>query len=349
MSAPQLPPPPSRMPAGYDFVRVLGSGGNGWVALAVQPVLGRQVAIKTIYGGHHDVEGRRRLEREGQALARLQHARIVKVYELVDSTEDLMLVMEYVDGTDLSAGLPQLDGAARLRVLSDIAQALEHAAAAGVVHRDVKPPNVLLDRAGGAKLTDFGIARISRSAAAFRTGGSAASGTARYVAPEQLTDPDHEASSADAYSFSVMAYEMVVGRSPFHAETTEAMIYAHLSAAPLPPRGFNPAVSDAAAQALLCGLSKNPAERPTPAELVARLDTDPQRWPVASNTAPGDALPVARAPVTYAPTPSPSVPWTEPTAMYRPERRRTIAPFLIGAAGALIVILVLLAAWSLWR
>ena len=266
------------MPPGYEVVRMLGAGGNGWVALARQPVLNRPVAVKTIYGGHHDVAARRRLEREGQALARLNHPRLVRVYELIDSADDLMLIMEYVDGMDLAQAEPSLDGTGRLQVLADVAAALDHAAANGVVHRDVKPPNVLLDRAGRAKLTDFGIARLSQSAAAFRTGASAASGTPRYVAPEQLTDPDHEAPAADAYSFAVMAYELIVGHPPFRATTAEGLMAAHMTMPPLPPQQFAAHIDDVAAQALLAGLAKNPADRPTPTQLVQLLSSTAGGW-----------------------------------------------------------------------
>jgi serine/threonine-protein kinase len=280
----------------------------------------------------------------------LNHPRIVRVYELIETADDLTLVLEYVEGMDLSRAMPELDQSSRIQVLADVADALEHAATAGIVHRDIKPANVLIDMSGRAKLTDFGIARLSRSARAFRTGGSAAAGTPRYVAPEQLMDPDHESPAADAYSFAVMAYEMVVGHPPFKADTSEALIFAHMALPPIPPRDHAPLLSDDAAHALLAGLSKNPAERPRPQELVERLVAD------ADLQATGPHRPAQRSTqAPAAPTGSNNdralvghnqIPWTDPSPFRPPLPRRSktisVSPFAIGALVALAVIIIVL-------
>jgi serine/threonine-protein kinase len=324
------------MPAGYEFVRKLGSGANGWVALALHGALARPVAIKFLFGGREDDEGRRRLEREGQALARLNDPHVVRVFELIDAGADLALVMEYVEGGDLSQVLPSLAQGARLRVLIDVAGALAHVGAYGIVHRDIKPSNVLIDSAGGAKLTDFGIARMSRSASAFRTEGGGASGTPRYVAPEQLNEPDHESPAADAYSFAVMTYELIVNESPFRATSMEGLIYAHLAVPPVDPRAFGVHLDDATACALLAGLSKVPSERPSPTELIATVAADSHLDP-----------PMApRATAAHVPVPA----WekSRSTQPRTPSRRSVAAlaagvpPLVVGALMALVVVVLLI-------
>ena len=262
------------MPAGYRFVRELGSGGAGWVALAEHEVLHRWVAVKTVYGGGIDVAGRHRLEREGQALARLVHPGIVRVYEMTEVAGDAVLVMEYVAGADLSKHLLErsLPAAVLVRVLSDVASALDFAAGNGIVHRDVKPANILVTSDGRGKLADFGIARLSRAAAAFRTTQGVAIGTPRYASPEQMLDPDHESPASDAYSFAVMLYEAYLGELPFTGDA--AMLLArHAIASPVAPQQVRPELDDATAGLLVAGLAKDPAARPSPAQLMRALAT----------------------------------------------------------------------------
>src|SRR3954447_4292806 len=142
MPVPSAADAPSSLPPGYEFVRVLGHGATGWVALARQIGPDRPVAVKIMFGGAAvDLDGQQRLAREGQALARLRDPRIVSVYELTRAGDDLALVMEFVDGADLADAVKEgtLDAAGRLAVLADVAGALDHAADNGIVHRDVKP------------------------------------------------------------------------------------------------------------------------------------------------------------------------------------------------------------------
>ncbi|MGN6608760.1 MAG: protein kinase domain-containing protein [Jatrophihabitans sp.] len=347
------------MPPGYEFVRVLGSGGCGWVALARQAGLERLVAVKTLFAGRYDDDERRRLEREGQALARLRDPHIVAVYALETVGDDVALVLEFVDGTDLRVALDErrLSGPQLLRALTDAAGALDHAAAAGVVHRDIKPGNVLLTRDGRAKLTDFGIARLAASAGAFRTAGSVVIGTPRYMPPEQITEPERESPAADAYSFACMVYEVLTGRPPFDAADMMQLFWAHTNAAPPSPRSLVPHLSLETEAVLLAGLAKDPRQRPTPGQLMAVLNRHPDEWvhlvaeaspPEAATAAPSVTPSLAAPPPRQVTTTGVAfaageVPWVEP-ALYRPPAtppaRRRVPPLVVGALAGLLVVLV---------
>ena len=358
MSVPSAADAPSRLPPGYQFVRVLGRGATGWVALARQLGPDRPVAVKIMFGGAAvDPDGQQRLAREGQALARLRDDRIVGVYELVPTGDDLALVMEFVDGFDLAEAVRDevLDAAGRLRVLADVAGALDLAGARGIVHRDVKPANVLVTDAGRGKLADFGLARLSAVAAAFRTGGETVIGTPRYMAPEQISDPAHESPEADVYSYAAMAYEVLLGRPPFPQDDLVALLHAHLYAAPPPPRAVRPSVPPAASDALLAGLAKTPRDRPSAGAIAAALALDPAGWGVPPARPRGPrATPEPPAPgavittqleSTGAISRSASVPLVE-TPVYRPAPepdRRRVPPLLAGAVvGLLVVVIVVL-------
>jgi serine/threonine protein kinase len=352
----------SPLPAGYEFIRVLGGGGCGWVALARQSALNRMVAVKTLYAGRYDEDERRRLEREGRALARLRDPRIVAVYAMETVGEDLCLVLEFVDGTDLREALDEgmVDGPARLRILTDVAAALDHAAHAGIVHRDVKPANVLLSRAGVAKLTDFGLARMTAAAGAFRTAGAVVIGTPRYMPPEQIMDPERESPAGDAYSFAAMAYEAMVGAPPFQQTDTLALFWHHTNAAPPSPRTVLPTVSAEAEAVLMAGLAKDPAMRPMPGQVMAVLNAHPEDWTQHVATAPmpdrSAATPTVRAGVPPT-SPShlvtgpasqivadPSVPWVQ-VPVYQPPvqpRRLRVPPALIGVLVVVAIVAIVL-------
>ncbi len=265
------------MPAGYEFIRVLGQGATGWVALARHVRLERLVAIKTIYAGTHDRAGQKRLVREGRVIVALRHPAIVTVYELGQTPAGAALVMEYVPGGDLRTLIDSgaLSGAHAASLLCEVAAGLAHAHGAGVVHRDVKPANVLLTADGHAKIADFGLARLSRVPNSFRTTTDSASGTPTYMAPEQILDPTREMPASDVYSFAVLAYEMLTGSRPYPAQTAAAVIEAHLHDAPVSPWQVSPRLDRPVGEILLAAMAIRPQERPSAAQIAERISRVP--------------------------------------------------------------------------
>jgi serine/threonine-protein kinase len=357
----------SPMPRGYEFVRVLGGGGCGWVALARQTALDRLVAVKTLYAGRYDEDERSRLEREGRALARLRDPGIVAVYAMEEVGEDIALVLEFVDGGDLKEALEEkwLSGPQLLTALTDAARALDRAAAAGVVHRDIKPGNIMLTRSGRAKLTDFGLARLTASAGAFRTAGAVVIGTPLYMPPEQIVDPENESPAGDAYSFAAMVYEVLLGQPPFDGDAMQ-LFWAHTRTPPPPPRSIRPTISAEADAVLQAGLAKDPAQRPTPGQLMAVLNAHPEDWagitavtrepkapitaqsvtPVPSAPSAPSAPPQPSATLTGAIDLAPDAPWVE-VPVFRPaevaRKKPVVPPVLVGAVvGVLVVVLIAL-------
>jgi hypothetical protein len=301
------------LPKGYDLVRTLGAGGFGEVVLARQVSLDRLVAVKRIHAhALSSPDALQRFQREGQVLAGLKHPRIVKVFDFLRYDGDALLVMEHVDGTSLAEAEGELSVEAVLTVLSDVAEALAEAAAQGIAHRDVKPGNVFLLRDGHAKLGDFGLARVVSDPAMFRTADGASIGTPAYFPPETgqgLADPDER---SDAYSFAVMAYELLVGRLPYEDLPPLAMIAAHWLQEPPAPTALVDGFPSAASDALLAGLAKDPFQRLLPRQLVARLVAVPAAaWPAPPPRARRAAPTRIVAATTPAPLPRP-----------RPARRR---------------------------
>ena len=304
------------MPPGYEFVRHLGSGGFGEVNLAEQVSLGRLVAIKHIHAYVlTDDDSLARFRREARTLAAMNHPAVVKVYDFQTGRGDATLIMEYVPGLSLADRLEAgpLSIPAAMAVLSDVAAALSAAAAQGVAHRDVKPGNVFVLPTGRAKLGDFGLARVVSDASVFRTQDGRETGTPAYFPPELSQGLVEPSATTDAYSFAVMAYEVLTGRQPFTGAGPIAIIAAHWTEQPPDPRELISGFPEVAARALLAGLDKSPGARPMPTELVHRIASVPlDAWPAAvTRTRPSGAEAVPRAAATIHvsdPLPSPGVP-----------------------------------------
>jgi serine/threonine protein kinase len=270
-------------PRGYETIRLLGSGGFGEVVLARHSALDRLVAIKFLRReALADPDALNRFRREAVVLAGLQDPTVVRVHDVRFGDTEPSIIMEYVPGEPLDALLDQrvLTIAEKLRILGDVATALESAATQGIAHRDVKPANVFVLPDGHAKLGDFGLARIATNQNIFRTATDTIGGTPAYLPPEVALGTGEPDGRSDAYSFAVMAYEMLVGRLPFVDRGIMGLIAAH-AREPVPApetllEGFPPGAS----RALLSALAKQPELRPSPSELVAALGAVPESaWP----------------------------------------------------------------------
>ncbi|MBZ4419555.1 serine/threonine-protein kinase [Myxococcus sp. RHSTA-1-4] len=298
----------------YVLLEPLGSGGMGVVYAAYDPELHRRVALKLLHPTRSgpSAEARTRLQREAQALARLSHPNVVPVFDVGTWKDQVFVAMEWVDGGTLSAWLKERPRTWRevVRVVCDAGRGLASAHAAGLVHRDVKPDNIMVGRDGRARITDFGLARSRDGVEPERRGEGAGAppldaplthsgallGTPVYMAPEQREGRGTDARS-DQFSLCVAAYEALYGERPFAgtrlAELNEATREGRVRP---PPAGRT--VPAPVRRALLRGLSPSPDERfPSVEALVAELERDParrrRRW-LAAGAA---VLAVAAAPV----------------------------------------------------
>lgn len=288
------------VPPGYEFVRVLGSGGFGEVVQAKQLGLNRMVAVKRIHAvALADGDSVERFRREARLLASLNCPSVVQVFDLIRGPSGAHLVMEYVPGRPLSDLIDRgpLPGPEALVILRDVADALAAAAAHGIVHRDVKPHNVFVFPDGRAKLGDFGLARAVSDSAVFRTDAGTTLGTPAYYPPELgqgLGEPDER---SDAYSFAVIAYEALTGRRPYDFPDAIALITAHWRLEPPDPRSFLPGLPRRAADALLAGMAKDPDRRLLPTQLMSRLETvSTTAWPPVTRLPPAPASEPATVP-----------------------------------------------------
>ena len=264
----------------YTLERELGGGGMSQVFLAEETALGRKVVVKVLPPGRTGDVNIERFKREIQVAARLQHAHIVPVLSAGETNGLPYYTMPFVEGDSLRARLAKgpLSTTETVNILRDVARALAYAHERGVVHRDIKPDNVMLS-GGSAVVTDFGIAKaISASRTdspdATLTQVGTSLGTPAYMAPEQAAgDPatDHR---ADLYAFGCMAYEMLAGEPPFVEKGPQQLLAAHMSKTPDPISGRRADVPPALATVITQCLSKDPGERPSSAVDVARvLDT----------------------------------------------------------------------------
>ncbi len=248
------------------------------VFLAEETRLGRQVVVKVLppdMGAAVNVE---RFEREIQLAARLQHPHIVPLLTAASAGDLLYYIMPFITGESLRAKLGR-DGALpvpeAVKILREVVDALAYAHAHGVVHRDIKPDNVLLST-GHAVVTDFGVAKavsVSSGGKSSLTSLGVALGTPAYMAPEQAAADPHVDHRADIYAVGALAYEMLTGRTPFVAPTPQAMLAAHITQAPDPLTRHRPAVPPALNGLLMRCLEKHPADRwQNAAELLAQLE-----------------------------------------------------------------------------
>ncbi len=251
-----------RLDGRYEMQDVIGVGGMAVVYRAYDTLEGRTVAIKILKDEFSDnAEFLRRFKNESKAIAMLDHPNIVKVNDVSFGDRLQYIVMEYIDGISLKEYLIQQNVVKWKEAIHfnvQILHALQHAHEKGIVHRDIKPQNIMLLQDGTIKMTDFGIARFSHSET--RTMTDKAIGSVHYIAPEQargdLTDE-----KTDIYSVGVMLYEMTTGKLPFEADNAVSVAIMQLQADPRPPREINPAIPQGLEEITLKAMQKNPMQR----------------------------------------------------------------------------------------
>lgn len=256
----------------YQLRDLLGEGGMASVYLAYDAALDRQVAIKTLHTElGREQSFRERFRREAQAVAKLSHTNIVSVFDTGEDELDgsLMpyIVMEYVEGQPLGSVLQtdiQQYGAMpadrALKVTADVLAALETSHEMGLVHRDIKPGNVMMTKRGVVKVMDFGIARAMQSGVTSMTQTGMVVGTPQYLSPEQALGRGVDARS-DLYSVGIMLFQLLTGRLPFEADSPLAIAYAHVQEEPVAPSSINRSVTPAMDALVARALKKNPNER----------------------------------------------------------------------------------------
>src|SRR3954447_8681009 len=311
----------------YELRRHVARGGMAEVYLAHDRLLDRPVALKVLFPELSvDRSFVERFRREAQAAANLSHPNIVSVYDWGEEENTYFIVMEYVDGRPLSTllrseGTLLPDRAAG--ICAEVAGALGFAHRNGVIHRDVKPGNVLLTNDGQVKVTDFGIARAANAEENLTQTG-AVMGTATYFSPEQAQGTTVDPRS-DIYSLGVVLYELVTGRPPFSGDNPVTIAYKHVREDPAAPRSRNPAIPVAFENIILQAMAKEPADRYQTAE---DLRADLLRFRQGRQ--------VVAAPPAAVPPPTQAVPVTTVQQRYVEDGATTMIPTATGVTPAVV-------------
>ncbi|MEX1358477.1 MAG: Stk1 family PASTA domain-containing Ser/Thr kinase [Gaiellaceae bacterium] len=338
----------------YRIVRKLGSGGMATVYLAEDQELGRRVAIKILNERHaNDDQFVERFRREAKNAAGLSHPNIVSIYDRGEAEGTYYIAMEHLQGRNLKE-LISARGPAPVHIAVDVTRqvlaALSNAHKNGIVHRDIKPHNVMVDDDRRVKVTDFGIARAGASQ---MTEAGSIVGTAQYLSPEQARGAGVDQRS-DLYSVGVVLYELLTGKVPFTGESPVEIAMKHLSDTPPPPSELNPEVPEDLDMIVMRALAKDPARRYQSAEQmnadlerVARgLGVSPETEEAATQIIAGaNAMPtqISRAPTVAGP---PAYPAESVYYDYEEEpRRRPIWPWIVAA---LLVIGALVGGWYVY-
>ena len=258
----------------HQITEQLGRGGMANVYKAFHPGLAVDRAIKVIRPDLADTQGfQDRFQREARAVAALRHPNIVQIHDFGQQGDLFYMIMEFVEGEDLKTRMLR-EGAIRpfseaVRLIEQVSDALGYAHQQGVVHRDVKPDNVLLNKDGQAILADFGIAKIIEADDAKLTATGTGLGTPAYMAPEQAKGATDVGEMADLYAIGVVLYEMLTAHLPFHADTPLAVLQRVIYDPVTPPREFTADIPDALQGVVLKAMAKDPAHRyPSAAALV---------------------------------------------------------------------------------
>jgi serine/threonine-protein kinase len=246
----------------YKIERVVGIGGMAFVYEATDEQTGSKVALKLLKEKFSDDQRAvKRFINESKSLGLLNHPNIVKIHDISVKTKYKYIVMEYINGITLRKYMNYkrpLDWREAVEFTDQIVLALENAHDKGIVHRDIKPQNIMIMQGGKVKVTDFGIAKMPNSESLTMV--DKAIGTVYYISPEQASSRKIDARS-DIYSLGVMLYEMVTGQMPFTADTPIAVIMKHMNTPPTPPTRIVPSIPKGLEQIILCAMDKNPKNR----------------------------------------------------------------------------------------
>ncbi len=253
----------------YQLEAKLGEGGMGSVYRALDLTTRKTVAVKILRRDLCESKhARRRFAREARASAMLNHPGVVRVFDYVDDVRPF-IVMELIDGVSLRRHIrrekPPVDRT--LELLQFVCEALGHAHHRGVVHRDMKPDNVVVTREGRIKVLDFGLARVMTPDLSQLTRSGSALGTCSYMSPEQAAGKDADERS-DLYAMGVMMYEFLCGSTPFSADDPASILYMHVHEEPEPPRVLNPDLHPELERLILSLMAKDAAERPASARVL---------------------------------------------------------------------------------
>jgi serine/threonine protein kinase len=249
----------------FRIVSKIGEGGMGVVYLAEHVELPKRFAIKSLSQAlSQDPDFRKRFYEEAQKQARLNDPNIVQVTDFFEEEGQFFLVMEYVDGQDLSHVIKSRGKMAQSEAVSifrDILQGLGFAHDQGIVHRDMKPSNVLIDKSGRARIMDFGIAILKGATEKRLTAVGTPIGSPWYMSPEQIERPQDIDQRTDIYALGIVLYEMLTGDVPFDGDTAFTVHYKQINSPPPNPRQKNSEISEDVAQIVLKAMAKDPAER----------------------------------------------------------------------------------------
>ncbi len=357
----------------FEISSVLGQGAMGVVYLANDPQIGRPVAIKTVRPGmdrdESALEIEERLRKEARLAGRLQHPNIVTIYDVGRDGDEYFIAMEYVDGRSLTRYLVAPDDlplGAKIAIVRQTAEALAHAHERGVLHRDIKPGNILVARDGRVKVTDFGIGRFTNAATSDLTRTGQMIGSPAYMSPEQVRGEKLDGRS-DLFSLGVVLYELLTSVRPFPGESITTLVYQILHTEPRDPLELKANLPIATREVMARLLAKQPDKRPADAlaflQELSRIESfqrESEMTRRAVAPAAGAARPVAPAPPTVAapraesaassaadpasaswPPPPPALP-PSPSPSAPPPRRAPGLPILLLAVAVLILAGVLL-------
>ena len=272
----------------YELIERVGGGGMALVYKAKDTLLNRFVAVKVLREQYvHDEEFIRRFRREAQSAASLSHPNVVNVYDVGEDGDLHFIVMEYIEGSNLNDIIKErapLQATEAVHIATQICDALSHAHSSGIIHRDIKPHNILIGKNGRVKVTDFGIARAITSSTITQTG--SVIGSVHYFSPEHAKGVS-AGEQSDLYSLGIVLYQMLTGKLPFLGESPVSVALKHLQDPVEEPRSVNPMIPQSVENIILKAMRKRPEERyATAAEMLNDLETclSPERVHEAKRT-----------------------------------------------------------------